>query len=303
MFDLFICHASEDKDAVVRPLAKRLSDAGLSIWYDEFSLRLGDSLRQSVDRGLRDSRYGVVVLSPRFFEKDWPQAELDGLFAKEIGGSNTILPVWHEVDRADVLKRSPMLADRVATKTVDGLDRVIEQILDVVEPDLSHRTREGLTVSVTPMSIRLHAGDWSVKTPVLVSNRSNSALYTVGLKITIQTVGIESGSVRIQPDAKATALQGLIGPISVSPDLIRLDCLDSESHETVALFFHTIEAKKSREFVISGTSPIASTAQVRVWSFNTEPAEILEKPGKIALPFSVPESVQLKGIQIALKRK
>ena len=99
MHDAFICHATEDKDSTARPVAKGLSSAGLSVWHDEFSLTVGDSLRRSIDRGLADSRYGVVILSPSFFKKNWPQTELDGLFAKEISGNKTILPIWHDLDR------------------------------------------------------------------------------------------------------------------------------------------------------------------------------------------------------------
>lgn len=86
MHDIFICHASEDKEQVARPLAGQLRSVGLSVWYDEFSLKLGDSLRESVDKGLAGSRYGLVILSPNFFAKKWPQAELNGLFAIEMAG-------------------------------------------------------------------------------------------------------------------------------------------------------------------------------------------------------------------------
>ena len=75
VYDAFICHASEDKEAVVSSLARALANAGLSIWYDEFSLKLGDSLRRSIERGLAQSRYGIVIISPHFFEKEWPQVE------------------------------------------------------------------------------------------------------------------------------------------------------------------------------------------------------------------------------------
>ncbi len=37
------------------------------VWYDEFSLQLGDSLTASIDRGLQESRYGLVVLSKTFY--------------------------------------------------------------------------------------------------------------------------------------------------------------------------------------------------------------------------------------------
>jgi hypothetical protein len=87
-YDAFISHASEDKTSLVRPLAKALGAMGFRIWYDEFELRVGDSLRQSIDRGLVNSRYGVVVLSPSFFAKNWPQYELNGLTAPELEGHN-----------------------------------------------------------------------------------------------------------------------------------------------------------------------------------------------------------------------
>src|SRR5690606_41724243 len=63
--DVFISHASEDKDEIVRPLAIALRNAGLSVWYDEFELKIGDSLRQKIDKGLSKSRFGIVVLSKR----------------------------------------------------------------------------------------------------------------------------------------------------------------------------------------------------------------------------------------------
>ena len=133
-YDAFICHASEDKESFVRPLAKELRDKDLKVWYDEFSLKVGDSLRRSIDRGLSQSRFGIVVLSPSFFEKEWPQRELDGLTAREIHGVKVILPVWHNVSRADVVLYSPVLADRVGVLTNRGLDHVVAELIEVIQP-------------------------------------------------------------------------------------------------------------------------------------------------------------------------
>ena len=116
-YDAFISHASEDKDEIVRPLAEVLTELGFRIWYDEFELKIGDSLRQSIDKGLINSRYGIVVLSKAFFAKNWPQYELNGLTAREIEGKKVILPIWHKVDKEDILSYSPPLADKVALKT------------------------------------------------------------------------------------------------------------------------------------------------------------------------------------------
>jgi hypothetical protein len=132
-WDIFISHASEDKEAIARPLADALTDKGLTIWYDEFSLTVGDSLRESIDRGLARSRYGVVILSPHFFEKHWPRQELNGLATREVSGNKVILPVWHNVGFDEVREFSPTLADRLAVTTDKGLDHVVKGILDAMK--------------------------------------------------------------------------------------------------------------------------------------------------------------------------
>ena len=133
-WDLFICHASEDKEEVVRPLVDALIAAGFAVWYDEFTLTIGDSLRRSIEKGLPQSRYGIAILSKNFFKKNWPQTELDGLAAKERDGKKVILPVWHKVNREYVLKFSPTLADRLAVSTENGIGKVVQEVLRAVEP-------------------------------------------------------------------------------------------------------------------------------------------------------------------------
>lgn len=128
-WDAFICHASEDKDEFVGPLAKQLTAKGLHVWYDAFTLSVGDSLRQKIDEGLAKSRFGVVVLSTAFFGKAWPRAELDGLVAREAEGRKVILPVWLGIDRDVVSRYSPMLAGRLAAQAEDGLNKVVEDLL------------------------------------------------------------------------------------------------------------------------------------------------------------------------------
>ena len=146
MYDVFISHASEDKDGLVRVLAEALGQEDLEVWYDEHSLRPGDSLRQSIDRGLRDSRYGLVVLSPAFFRKQWPTWELNGLVQlHQSTDGGRILPIWHRVGHVDVIQYSPPLADIVAIRSELGLRYIVQQVMSVVRP---HKTSIGYAQDV-----------------------------------------------------------------------------------------------------------------------------------------------------------
>lgn len=143
-YDLFVCHASEDKDEVARPLAMALVGRGYAVWYDEFTLTLGDSLSREIDRGLATSDFGVVILSPNFFEKRWPRQELDALVGLEsVDGKKRILPVWHEVTVDDVAKYSPLLSHRVAVSTGAGMNSVVQAIADALFADSKRRQPEG----------------------------------------------------------------------------------------------------------------------------------------------------------------
>ncbi len=134
-WDVFVSYATEDREPFVTALVAALTREGLRVWYDQFELRLGDSLRQSIERGLARSRHGVVVISPRFLAKDWPKRELDGMAAREVNGRKVILPIWHDLDAAAVRERSPMLADRVAVSSGRGLAEVVRAILAAVRPE------------------------------------------------------------------------------------------------------------------------------------------------------------------------
>ena len=132
-FEVFISHASEDKDEVVRPLANVIQSSGLSVWYDEFELRIGDSLRQKIDRGSPKSQFGVVVLSQSFFGRGWPEYELDGLVTRAVSGEQILLPIWHNISKREVMRYSPSLADRIArTTSTHTVEEIAAEIVDVI---------------------------------------------------------------------------------------------------------------------------------------------------------------------------
>ncbi len=130
-WDIFISHATEDKDTFVRSLALALRSQGLKVWYDEFTLGIGDSLRKSIDEGLSSSKFGIVVISPNFIGKPWTDRELSGLYAsQDLQDENLILPIWYNIDAVTVKKHLPMIADLVAIKTeAVSFQEIVEKIL------------------------------------------------------------------------------------------------------------------------------------------------------------------------------
>lgn len=132
-YDVFISHASEDKATVARPLASALANLGLKVWYDEFELKIGDSLRRKIDFGLVKSKFGIVVISRSFISKGWTNYELDGLITRSVSGEQILLPIWHEITKQEVVNYSPSLADKVARNTLSNtVDEIAEEIFDLI---------------------------------------------------------------------------------------------------------------------------------------------------------------------------
>jgi hypothetical protein len=134
VYDVFVSHASEDKEDFVKPFVDALQAKGLKVWYDAITLKVGDSLRASIDKGLLNSRYGIVVLSEAYIKKEWTVKELNGLFAKEIEGKKVILPIWHKITKNEVMNFSPMIADMLALNTSTySIDELADKIIEAIE--------------------------------------------------------------------------------------------------------------------------------------------------------------------------
>ena len=126
-YDVFISHASEDKTPFVEELVKALQDKDVKVWYDSLSIAWGDSLRKQIDDGLKKSRFGIVVLSENYIKKGWTQYELDGLFDIEMTKGKTILPIWHNITKQQVMDFSATLAGR---KALTSATMTAEEIAD-----------------------------------------------------------------------------------------------------------------------------------------------------------------------------
>ena len=118
-YDVFISHAWEDKESFTDEFVSELNKLNLRVWYDKNQIRWGDSMRAKIDEGLKKSKFGVVVLSPDYIKegKYWTKAELDGLFQLESVNGKTLLPIWHNLTKKEVLAFSPIIANKLAMTT------------------------------------------------------------------------------------------------------------------------------------------------------------------------------------------
>ena len=191
-WDVFICHAGEDKEAVVEPLAVELRHHGLHVWYDRWVLRIGDSLRRKIDEGLLKSKYGIVVISSDFFRKRWPQHELDGLVQRELRGERVILPVWHNVNHDEVASYSPTLADKMAGSTSQGVPSLARELIRAMSDQSGRVDRsspaELTTVETLVTKLQLLKGAAVRITPLIP--RPEHDLFTV--------VEVKTGTVKVE---------------------------------------------------------------------------------------------------------
>jgi hypothetical protein len=127
----FISHDSRDKEEIARPLAIELSKRLCPVWFDEFSLKTGDSLRERIEQGLKETAKCIVILSPNFLSNmRWSKVEFNSIFTREIiEEKNVFLPVWHSVTPKDVYEYSPSLANRLGVPWSLGLEEVARRLV------------------------------------------------------------------------------------------------------------------------------------------------------------------------------
>ena len=138
--NFFISHASEDKDDFVRSLADYMILNGATTFYDEYSIKLGDSLFDSINGGIKNSKNCIIVLSKYFFKKKWTMAELRAIVNKHIEGEIALIPIYHNVTFQEVKRDYPMLSDLIGVSSEIGYEKVAEKIFQATgyAPELAY---------------------------------------------------------------------------------------------------------------------------------------------------------------------
>jgi len=136
-WDVFISHASEDKDGIVDKIVILLEYFSIKTWYDKNILSVGDSLSKSIDIGLSESKYGIIILSENFIKKGWTEYEFRSLLNREIGKKKVILPIWHIIKRETIEQYSPFLLEKFALDTSkQTIEEIVIELIKVIKPKM-----------------------------------------------------------------------------------------------------------------------------------------------------------------------
>lgn len=130
----FISHDSRDKDDLVRELAKELYRLACPVWYDEYTLKGGDNLRESIEKGIKEAKKCILILSPNFLENEkWAKSEFETIFVREIyKKEDVIIPIWHNVSEDDIYEYSPKLLSKVGLTTSMGIKELAKEIIEAI---------------------------------------------------------------------------------------------------------------------------------------------------------------------------
>lgn len=140
-YDVFVSHAWEDKEGFVDEFVEELEKLDIKVWYDKQRIKWGDSMRGRIDNGLKKSKFGIAVISLDYIAdgKYWTKAELDGLFQLESINGKTLLPIWHNITKQQVINYSPIIANKKAMTTAS---MTAEEIAKEMQSLLSDEVEE-----------------------------------------------------------------------------------------------------------------------------------------------------------------
>lgn len=122
--DVFLCHAWDDRQGVAKELHDLLESRGVSVWFSEKDVGLGTPLLRTIDKGLANSRVGIVLVTPALLRRlpaeGIADKELSALLARDL-----LVPIVHGTTYEALREVSPLLGSR------SGLSTAEESMADV----------------------------------------------------------------------------------------------------------------------------------------------------------------------------
>jgi TIR domain len=246
-WDIFISHASDDKEAFVDPLARRLKQLAVRVWYDQFVLLPGDRLSEKIAEGLAKSRCGLLVISHSFIRKRWTRYEMSGLVNRFVEDNARLIPIWLDVTRTDVVDLSPALADLVSIRATEhDVNSCALEILRVVRPQL-HENLSMLAQVDSGMFIKKKVPRRNLKDgPIrhhdlpesLLVRIQNIWFATRDLIPGPLSKAIENFQRDLRPEREVEVWERIISALQIVTDIMKTDAMEVKREAfTIFLYF------------------------------------------------------------------
>lgn len=130
--DVFLCHAWDDRQGAAKDLHDLLVAAGVKVWFSEKDLGLGVPMMRAIDKGLANSRIGLVLVTPALLDRVPKEGVADKELSALLAG-NQLVPIVHNTTYAALRNVSPMLASRTGLDTAeDSMAVVAAKIAELV---------------------------------------------------------------------------------------------------------------------------------------------------------------------------
>lgn len=135
---IFLSHNSIDKPFVEK-LARDLERLGISVWYDKYEIKVGESILWKIDEGIRESEYLGIVISREAWESEWVKTEISSAWQKQVEQrGNFILPIYYRECEIPLFLKGIKYAD-FRTDYQNGLETLVQVFgisgLDVITQD------------------------------------------------------------------------------------------------------------------------------------------------------------------------
>lgn len=132
MYDVFLCHASEDKAGIVEPLYEELNKIGVHAFYDAKEIGWGDSLIGTINRALLKSKYVIAVMTDNSVGKAWPQQEINSVLNGDIsGGTKRLLPLIHG-NKENILNNNFLMNDKLYVEWKGNPEEIAQKVKDLL---------------------------------------------------------------------------------------------------------------------------------------------------------------------------
>lgn len=129
-FDLFICHASEDKGSVAEPIYNECEKLGVKVFLDNKFISWGDSLTEKINHALGQARFVLAIISKDSLGKSWPLKELNSAISREIQGEQKVLALLvGDVD----LNLFPLIQDKLFNNWKNNPEQLAQEIKILID--------------------------------------------------------------------------------------------------------------------------------------------------------------------------